>query len=109
MEQFATYIGGDSIDQENPRLLHCLEVAHSKVLFYVKSTCTDKEDLATSTIPEAIVDLAVIKVADELWNQRNVRPTAKEQFDYGSGLMSNTSRDAMLPAYSLLGGYVLPW
>ena len=112
IEQFIAYIGGDADDLTNERLLKCLEVARAMVLNYVKSTCFDLEaanPLATSSIPTSITDVAVIKVADELNNQRNTKPSVKEQIDYGAGLMSNTTRDPMLAVYPLLRGYVSPW
>lgn len=112
VEDFVAYIGGDETDEANLKLALCFSVAKEKVTQHVMSTITDPEavdPLATSSIPTHILDLAVIKVADELWNQRNIRPNPREQFDFGSGLVSNTSRDPMLAAYPLLNGWVLPW
>lgn len=106
---FADYIGGESVDAENPRLILVLGVAKVQVLDFVKSTCTDATDIETSSIPEEVLDLAILKVADELWNQRNIKPRVMEQIDYGGAMLSTTNRDPMLPAYSLLRGYVLPW
>lgn len=109
LEQFVYFIGGTEDDETDTRLLICLDVATAKVLDYIKGTCVDPTDVTTSSIPTSIVDLSIMKVGDELWNQRNMHPTVREQFDFGSGVASNTSRDPMLAAYPLLKGFVLPW
>lgn len=106
-EQFADYIGG--LDFDNPKLILVLSVAESKVYDYIKSTFATPGVPSTSTIPVEIVDLSILKVADELWNQRNKLSTPREQMDFGGGMLSTMNRDPMLPAYSLLRGYVLPW
>lgn len=106
---FVEFIGGDEEDETNPRLIQCFNVAVVMVHRFIKSTFTVAEDPTTTTIPVVVVDLAILKVADELWNQRNTRGTVKEQMDFGAGLMSNTHRDPMLGAHNLLRGYVKPW
>lgn len=109
IEQFVDYIGGTVDDHDDQRIVLCLEVAEIKVHQFVRSTCVDPAILATSSIPTVIVDIAIMKVADELYRQRNITPSPREQIDYGSGVLSNTSRDPMSAAYPVLRGYLLPW
>ena len=65
--------------------------------------------IGDNVIPEPIVDLATIKVVNELWAQ--YATSFRQVQDYFSTEQSPviTSRDPMVPALMILRKWVLPW
>ena len=65
--------------------------------------------IGDTVIPEPIVDLALIKVVNELWAQYST-PFRHVQDTYQTDLSPViTSRDPMVPAYMVLRKWVSPW
>lgn len=65
-----------------------------------------KQYIGTHTVPEAIVDGAVLEVGSELYNRRKA-PNGVAQFGSGDGAPTVfTARDPLIRAYPILDQFV---
>lgn len=62
-----------------------------------------------SVVPEEIVDLAVLRVAQALWNVNNVPAQSGNSFYETTEAPAPVNRDPMTTAYVILRKWVLPW
>jgi len=62
--------------------------------------------VGTATVPETVLDRAVLEVASELFHRRNA-PSGISQFGAADGSVVRVARDPMVAAYPLLAPWVV--
>ena len=101
VEQVLSYIGANEQDAENV-------VTAGEVL--VVATIMVEKFVGASDVPSEVVDMAVLRLSEELWSQRHTSPTVSSQFYENAPVsLAPKNRDPFLPAYQLLKNWVSPW
>jgi len=93
-DDLLTYVGGNAADLNF--IETCLDQAIELVDAYV----------ATTDVPESIMDNAYIQVGSELYNRRNA-PSGIAQFSSFDGSPVRVARDPLTSVYSILNRYVV--
>lgn len=100
VEQVLAFIGADESDVENvEKATMVLEVSNHLIDNFV----------GDSEVPEAILTLATLRLADTLWYQVTLRPGVGESFYENAQTLAPGNRDPFFIAYQLLKNWVLPW
>lgn len=98
VEQLTTAIGAnvnEDLDEVRSTLTHATLMVEN----YVDG----------AVVPEPILDLAIIRVAQVLWSTNNIPSRATDSFYETSEAPSPVNRDPMGTAYVILRKWVLPW
>lgn len=98
VEQLAEMIGVD-INEDLLEVEQTLEQAELMVANYV----------GDCIVPEQIVDLAVTRVAQQLWSVNNMPSRSGDNFYETDQAPSPVNRDPMGTAYVILRKWVIPW
>ena len=93
-EELRVYVGGSASDIDY--LQDCVDQAQALVDAYV----------ATTTVPEEILDNAVLQTGSELFNRRNA-PSGVAQFSAFDGQPVRVSNDPMRSTYAILNRWVV--
>lgn len=100
VEQVLVFIGADETDLENvEKATTVLTVSNELITKFV----------GDSEVPEAILVLATLRLAETIWFQTVIRPGAVEQFYENAATAAPNNRDPFMPAYQLLKNWVSPW
>lgn len=98
VEQLVQAIGADIND-------HFEEVQRT----LTQATLMVQNYVLDNVVPEEIVDLAVLRVAQALWNVNHVPAQSGNSFYETTEAPAPVNRDPMTTAYVILRKWVLPW
>lgn len=98
VEQLIQAIGAD-INDDFEEVQRTLTQAQLMVQNYVSE----------NVVPQEIVDLAVLRVAQALWNANHVPAQSGNSFYETTEAPAPVNRDPMTTAYVILRKWVLPW
>lgn len=97
-EQLGKTIGVD-INEDMEEVTSTLQQATLMVDNYV----------ADADVPEAVIDLAITRVAQVLWSTNNMPHRSSDSFYETDQAPAPVNRDPMGTAYVILRKWVLPW
>lgn len=98
VERFSELIGAD-INEDLLEVSDTLIQAQLMVDNYV----------GPNDVPEEIMDLAVVRVAQQLWSVNNIPSRSSDSFYETTDAPAPVNRDPMTTAYVILRRWVLPW
>lgn len=90
---------GDTDAEQTEALQSILDTAEALVSNWV----------GTTVVPEAILDLAILRVAVFMTTQSSVATVVDPTYYETDQSPAPVSRDPLAPAYPLLNKWVLPW
>ena len=98
VERFLEYVNANA-NTDVDKAREILDVATLLVENYV----LDNE------VPEQVLNLAIVRVGDALWNQQHVPSQSGNTYYETEQAPAPTNRDPMTTAYIILRKYVFPW
>lgn len=98
VDRLRKHIGADT--QHDEELQELITQANLLISDYMGTTLL---------VPEAILDLAVLRVANSLWEQSNVPSSNGNSFYETDQAPAPPNRDPLLAAYPIIRRYVCPW